>query len=296
MILVAGSANLDFVVRASRIPAPGETVLGENFETFAGGKGANQAVACARAGGKVAFLGALGRDLYGDNLLYTLQADGVNTRYVKRVTEPTGAAFITVSPEGENAITVASGANNTLKPEHLPSLKGFKALVMPLETPMPTVVAYYQKARDAGLKTVLNAAPATRLPEELFPLLDVMVTNQHEIFINAPDHDNYADAAQDILRKGVGMVIITLGSDGCLLVTQEKTITVPAIPIEPVDTTGAGDTFVGAFLAEWMRGTTVEQAARFAVVASGIACTKVGAQASMPRREEILEGLQSQTS
>lgn len=296
MILVAGSANLDFVVRASRIPGPGETVLGENFETFAGGKGANQAVACARAGGKVAFLGALGRDLYGDNLLYTLQADGVNTRYVRRVTEPTGAAFITVSPEGENAITVASGANNTLKPEHLPDLKGFKALVMPLETPMPTVVAYYRKARTAGLKTVLNAAPATQLPDELFPLLDVMVTNQHEIFINAAGHDNYADAAQEILRKGAGMVIITLGSEGCLLVTQEKTVTVPAIPIEPVDTTGAGDTFVGAFLAEWMRGSSIDKAARFAVVASGIACTKVGAQASMPRRDEILEGLQSQTS
>ena len=179
MILVAGSANLDFVVRAKHIPAPGETVLGFDFKNFSGGKGANQAIACARAGGAVTqMLLALGYDAFAQPLEASLNAAHVYM-HIKRVADkPTGTAFICVSDDGENAITVAPGANNALAPEDLPSLDGCSHLLMQLETPLATVTAYAQAAQARGVKVVLNAAPAQALPTELLALIDILIVTK----------------------------------------------------------------------------------------------------------------------
>ena len=182
MILVAGSANLDFVVRAKHIPAPGETVLGFDFKTFPGGKGANQAIACARAGGAVTqMLLALGDDAFAQPLEASLNAARVYM-HIKRVADkPTGTAFICVSDDAENAITVAPGANLALAPDDLPSLDGCSHLLMQLETPLATVTAYAQAAQARGVKVVLNAAPAQALPTELLALIDILIVNEGEL-------------------------------------------------------------------------------------------------------------------
>ena len=179
-VLVVGSANLDFVTRLPHLPAPGETVLGESYTTAPGGKGANQAVACARAGGEVAFCGALGEDPFAEPLLASLRESGVQD-WTVRAPAPTGAAFISVSKEGENCIAVASGANGTLRPEQLPPLTGVGWLVLQLEIPLETVQAAAQAAREAGAQVVLNAAPARTLPPELLRLVDLLVVNEGEL-------------------------------------------------------------------------------------------------------------------
>jgi ribokinase len=180
MILVAGSANLDFITRVPHNPSPGETVLGSELLTAPGGKGANQAVACARAGGKVAFLGALGNDMFADPLRLSLQTNGVHDQTIT-VNAATGAAFITVSAEGENTIAVASGANSHLEPAHLGSLKDLRYLVMQLEIPVETVLAYARAAKQAKVQVILNAAPARALPAELLSLVDLLIVNEGEL-------------------------------------------------------------------------------------------------------------------
>ncbi|MEI6601341.1 MAG: ribokinase, partial [Comamonadaceae bacterium] len=186
MILVAGSANLDFVVRASHIPAPGETVLGSEFKTYPGGKGANQALACARAGGATThMLLALGDDAYALPLEHSLKSAGVELHVVRVSDQTTGTAFICVAEDGQNAITVAPGANFSLTPADLPALTGFSHLLMQLEIPLPTVLAYARAARSQGVKVVLNAAPAQPLPAELLQLIDVLVVNQGELEVLA---------------------------------------------------------------------------------------------------------------
>ena len=182
MILVAGSANLDFVVRAPHIPAPGETVLGGDFKTYPGGKGANQAIACARAGGvATSMLLGLGRDSFAQPIEASLNAAAVHLHIVRTDDLPTGTAFICVAASAENAITVAPGANSALRAEHLPDLSGFNYLLLQLETPLATVTAYAQAARKAGVAVVLNAAPAQALPNELLALVDVLVVNEGEL-------------------------------------------------------------------------------------------------------------------
>ena len=184
MILVAGSANLDFVVRADHIPAPGETVLGRDFKTFPGGKGANQAVACTRAGGvATAMLLALGNDAFAVPLEASLKDAGVRLHIKRSSDQPTGTAFICVSDDAENAITVAPGANNTLLPSDMVDLQGFSYLVMQLETPINTVLAYAKAARASGVKVVLNAAPAQPLSPEMLAALDILVVNEGELAV-----------------------------------------------------------------------------------------------------------------
>ncbi|MGI8748199.1 MAG: PfkB family carbohydrate kinase, partial [Deinococcus sp.] len=182
MILVVGSANIDFVTPVEHIPAPGETVLGSGYTVAPGGKGANQAVACGRAGGKVAFVGALGRDPFAELLRESLRESGVEDHTLE-LDAPTGAAFISVSAAGENAITVASGANGALTPELLPAFGEFSHLVMQLELPLPTVLEAARRARAAGARVVLNASPARALPAELLRLADVLVVNEGELSV-----------------------------------------------------------------------------------------------------------------
>lgn len=284
-VLVAGSANLDFVVRAAHVPAPGETVLGREFATFPGGKGANQAVACARAGGvPTQMLLAVGADDFAKPIEASLQGAGVALHRVVDAQLPTGTAFICLSDDAENAITVAPGANNALRPEHLPSLAGIGWLLLQLETPLATVTAYAQAARAAGVKVALNAAPAQALPADLLALLDMLIVNEGELAVVA---GNPPSLSEGLARVDVPCVIVTLGARGCLARVDGQTLLQPAFRIEPVDTTAAGDTFCGALVAALARGAALPQALLAASAASAIACTRLGAQTSVPEHAEV---------
>lgn len=292
MILVAGSANLDFVVRAPHIPAPGETVLGHAFTTFPGGKGANQAVAAARAGGaSVQMLLALGEDAFAVPLEASLTGAGVLLHIVRCADLATGTAFICVSDAAENAITVAPGANNALEGRHLPAMGGFSHLLMQLETPLATVAAYARAARAAGSKVVLNAAPARQLDAGLLDLLDILVVNQGEL---ASICGNSASIAEGLQRLKVPVVVVTLGERGCCARVGEHYLVQPAFAVQPVDTTGAGDTFCGVLVAALDQGADMAHALRQASAASALACTRAGAQSSIPGTTAVAALLQQQ--
>jgi ribokinase len=299
MILVAGSANLDFVVRAAHIPAPGETVLGRDFQTFPGGKGANQAVACARAGGaQTAMLCVLGPDDFAKPLVASLQEAGVQLHAVQSQ-QPTGTAFICVSDEGENAITVAPGANLDLQAAHWLSNLPITHLLMQLETPVETVLSFAQAARKQGAKVVLNAAPARSLPDGLLACVDILVVNEGELATLAKSQTATSQGAVEIQLQqlassyNIPTLIVTLGGEGCIALHAEKFFKQKAYAIEVVDTTAAGDTFCGALVAALSRGSTLEICLQEASAASALACTKLGAQSSIPNREEVVRFMRS---
>ena len=292
MILVAGSANLDFVVRADHIPQPGETVLGRDFKTFPGGKGANQAAASARAGGVAThMLLALGDDAFSRPLEQSLLEAGVRPHIVREPDQPTGTACICVSDAGENAITVAPGANACLRAEHLPALAGFSHLLLQLETPLDTVTAYARAAQAAGVAVVLNAAPARELPTELLALVDILVVNEGEL-ASVARHDG--SIAECLARLQVDTVVVTLGAQGCCARQQGSFHVQTAFEISPVDSTGAGDTFCGALCASLSRGQGLPEALRYASAAAALACTRLGAQSSIPLVAEVKALLQAQ--
>ena len=294
MILVAGSANLDFVVRAPHIPAPGETVLGHDFKTFPGGKGANQAVACARAGGAPThMLLALGDDAYAAPLQASLSAAGIKQHIVRVTDQATGTAFICVSDDAENAITVAPGANNCLGSADLPPLAGFSHLLLQLETPLPTVIAYAQAARAQGVQVVLNAAPAQALPPALLALLDVLIVNQGELAVVA---QHPGAIAQGLAQIDVPCVVVTLGHHGCCARADGQFLSQPAFQVNPVDSTGAGDTFCGVLVAALSQGQPLPQALRQASAAGALACTRLGAQSSIPTQAEVATFLAAQSA
>lgn len=284
-VLVAGSANLDFVVRASHVPAPGETVLGREFNTFPGGKGANQAVACACAGGAdTRMLLALGQDDFAKPIEASLHEAGVLLHTVRDATLPTGTAFICLSDDAENAITVAPGANMGLRAEHLPALDGIGWLLLQLETPLDTVTAYARAAHAAGIKVALNAAPAQPLSDELLSLLDMLIVNEGELAVVA---GNPPDLASGLAAVEVPCVIVTLGARGALARVDGKIVLQPAFRIEPLDTTAAGDTFCGALLAALASGASMADALMRASAASALTCTRLGAQSSIPSVAEV---------
>lgn len=293
MILVAGSANLDLTVAVPHIAAPGETVLGGDTVTAPGGKGANQAVAAGRAGGRVTFLGSLGRDAAGQLLLASLREAGVETAPVRVVDAPTGAAYISVTPEGENAITVSPGANAHLRPEHLPDLTPFTHLLLQLETPPETVQAFAQAGHVAGLSVILNAAPARSLNERVLRHVTVLIVNEGELQALAGQEGDAEAQAERLRARGPETVVVTLGAQGCLARTAGGTVRLPAFPVAVVETTGAGDTFVGV-LAVWLSGgAPLVQALQAATVGAALACTQSGAQPGMPTRTAILAHLTS---
>ena len=285
MILVAGSANLDFVVRAQHIPAPGETVLGFDFKIFPGGKGANQAIACARAGGAdTHMLLALGDDAFAQPLEASLNAAQVHMHIKRAANLPTGTAFICVSDDAENAITVAPGANHALGASDLPPLAGVSHLLMQLETPLAAVTAYAKAARARGVTVVLNAAPAQALPAQLLALIDILIVNAGELAAIA---DHAGSVEQCLARVHVPCVIVTLGAQGAVARLDGQLIQQAAFPVKPVDTTAAGDTFCGVLVAALAQGQTFAQAMRQASAAGALACTKAGAQTSIPTQAEL---------
>ncbi len=288
-VLVVGSANLDFVVRAPHIPAAGETVLGHGFSTYPGGKGANQAIAAARGGGAATqLLLGLGNDPYAGPLEASLRAAGVRLHIVRDSTRPTGTAFICVDDAGENAISVAPGANLALAPEHLPALDGIGVLLLQLETPLASVTAYARAGQAAGVVVALNAAPAQALPADLLDAIDLLIVNEGELAAVSGIAADRDAALTALAALGIATVVVTLGAAGALALDNGRMLRVPAFPVEPVDTTAAGDTFCGALVAALARRTPLAAALREASAAAALACTRVGAQTSIPARAEVL--------
>lgn len=299
-IVVVGSLNIDLVIKVPVIPKPGETVLGGEFATFPGGKGANQAVAAARLGGRVSMVGRVGRDSFGEQLLESLSREGVEISHVGVDTKhATGVALITVDHSGQNNIAVASGANYTLTKEHvisaLGSIEQLDLLVMPLETPMETIETAAFLAKKRRAKILLNPAPAQPLTNDLLALIDVLVPNEHEAAqltgFGFSGDEEAGHAAKELLDRGTGSVVLTLGARGALVLEKSgETVTYSRqdpFTVTVVDTTAAGDAFVAALAVGLGEGRSLTEAARFANAAGALTVTKPGAQPSLPKRSEV---------
>jgi ribokinase len=295
-VLVIGSSNTDMIVKAARIPKPGETILGGEFATCAGGKGANQAFAAVRAGAKVTFIGCVGQDMFGERALAGLKAEGINLKYaVRDKSRPSGVALIVVGDSGENSIAVASGSNASLRPTHLRKAKGTlrtaKVVLLQLETPMETVRVAAQMANQAGVPVILNPAPAQSLPTALLKRIYLLTPNESEAEIltgmRVRTEVEAAKAAARLRARGVENVIITMGARGALLATKDFCGLIPAQKVKAVDATAAGDVFNGAVAVALAEGKSLTEAAHFANAAAAISVTRLGAQTSVPTRAEI---------
>ncbi|MFK7603415.1 ribokinase [Deinococcus sp. SM5_A1] len=286
-VLVVGSVNADLTVRAARIPGPGETVLGNEARTSPGGKGANGAVAAALAGATVSMVGGFGEDAFQDVALSGLKRAGVDLSGLLTLDAPTGLALITVSDAGENAITVASGANARLTPKHLPGdFSPFTHLLMQQELPPEITLEAAKRASAAGLMVLLNAAPTRDTSPELLRLTGHLLVNEHELAALAGDGE-VEISARALLERGPQAVTVTLGGEGSLTVTAGETYRLPAHPVNAVDTTGAGDTFCGVLTARLSHGDTLKTALHWAGIAAALACTRPGAQDAMPTWAEV---------
>lgn len=302
-VVVVGSANIDMVAFAPRLPAPGETVLGTRFEMACGGKGANQAVACARLGAETWFIGRVGKDTFGDMLLQSFQEAGVHTDFIRRDEEaPSGVALIFVDEAGQNEIVVAPGANGRVNRDDIDGASsvwdGAKALLVQLEIPLDTVFYAIAEASRRGLTVIMNPAPAPRepFPEEIWGLVDIWTPNEAEVEgltgVTVGDIESAERAGRTLLGKGAKAVVITLGADGALVVTPEYTHHLPAFSVPVVDATAAGDAFTAGLTVRIAEGAPLNEAVQFANAAGALACTKIGAQPSMPTRPEVERLLQ----
>ena len=296
-ILVVGSSNTDLIVKVPEIPRPGETLLGGEFHTFPGGKGANQAVAAARAGGEVLFIAAVGDDDYGQAAVKGYRQDGIHTKYIKVCTGiPSGVAMITIAASGENAIAVASGANARLLPEDLEAAgEAFREadyMLVQLETPLETVQKAVALCGASSTRVILNPAPAAHLSPGILAGTHYLTPNETEAeFLTGITVKGEADAARaaDSLHgKGVETVIITLGAKGAFLSERDsgRQVLVPGFAVDAVDTTAAGDTFNGQLAVALAEGMDPEDAIRLAHAAAALSVQALGAQSSIPSREE----------
>ena len=299
-IVVVGSLNADLTVRVPRFPAPGETISGDGFAVVPGGKGANQAAAAGRLGGRVAMIGQIGSDANGTLLRDALHAAGVDTRLVA-VDEAaaTGVAVITIDAQGENEIVLAAGANGTYAPERLApallALRAARVVLLQLEIPLATVMRAAAEARSAGAVVVLDPAPAVPVPDQLLALADYVTPNERELALLAggtPTGDDTpledVDAlAYAVLHRGAARVLVKLGARGARLVTLDAVQSWPARRVHAVDTTAAGDAFNGALAVALTEGASLDQAVRFATIAASISVTRPGAQPSLPSRAEV---------
>ncbi len=294
-ILVIGSSNTDMTAKTAELPRPGETVLGGVFTMGAGGKGANQAVAAQRLGGKVKFICKVGNDMFGDNSIAQYEKEGLDTSGILRSELPSGVALIYVDSHAENCIVVASGANGDLTEDDIEKsrrdLENCDILLLQLESPIPSVLKAAKIAHKAGKTVVLNPAPACPLPEEIFRNIDLFIPNETELStfsgIEVNDVESAQKAAAAMQAKGVGKLIVTMGSKGALICEGGPAIFVPAHKVKAVDTTAAGDTFCGALCVAISEGKTLKEAAEFACAASALTVQKMGAQNSIPFRKDL---------
>lgn len=286
---------MDLTARVRTLPRPGETIGGARLHQANGGKGANQAVAAARLGADVTFLTCLGNDANGEMLSAQFAAEGIDTSKIKFSATPTGTALIFVDDNAENCIAVAPGSNNDLLPADVEgirdSISGAAYMLLQLEIPMPTVEKAILLADEAGVRTILNPAPMTPLSDGILKHIWLLTPNQTEAHsltgIAVNDEEDARKAADALLAKGVGNVIITMGSKGSLVCTPGETTFVPARKVKAVDTTGAGDVYNGALVAALAEGKSLVSAARIATAASAVAVTRMGAQTSAPHRNEL---------
>lgn len=300
-VCVVGSINMDLVVQTPALPKPGETIIGGPFATFGGGKGANQAVAAARAGAQVTMIGCVGSDSYGIALRAALSRDIDTDEIIEREGVASGVALIAVAPDGQNTIIVASGANATLsaadveRAQH--AIAAADVLLLQLEVPPEASLRAATLARAAGTKVILNPAPAHPLSDALLRSVDVLIPNETEAGmlsgVEARDWDMAHAAAEQLRARGVATVIVTLGSRGALVVKEDGAERLPAFAVKAIDATAAGDAFVGASAVALAEGKTVSEAARWGSAAGALATTRSGAQPSLPLRAPIEQLLAS---
>ena len=292
-ILVVGSLNADLVVRAPRFPQPGETISGEDLQVISGGKGANQAVAAARLGAKVSMVGRVGEDNFGDYLLNNLKANNVDIQFVRRDNASTGTAIIIVDSNGQNSIVLSAGANGNVTSADVKSASfaDHKLVLLQLEIPTGTVLSAAQGARENGLRVILNPAPAKPLPNELLSLVDYLIPNENELSLltGLPVNDiaSAETAAGALLARGIKNIIITLGKQGALAISNEQVKHVDAYKVDVVDSTAAGDAFIGGFATALIQEKSLEEAVRYGCACGALATTKFGAQPSLPTKEEV---------
>lgn len=297
-IVVIGSSNTDMVVRTPRIPAPGETILGDDLVMVSGGKGANQAVAAARLGAEVVLVARVGKDLFGERAIHEIAAAGVSTEYiVLDGAAPSGVALICVAENGQNAIVVAPGANARLTPQDVdaavPAIRACDIVVLQFETPLDTVSHAIAIAGREGKRVIVNPAPAQLLPPGFLSGVDILTPNEVEaamLLDLSPTAELDAVAAgQALLKLGVGAVVLTVGAQGAVVVTPGMHERVHAPAVKVVDTTAAGDCFTGALACGLARGLALGEAAKFGTAAASLSVTRFGAQTSMPTQREVEE-------
>lgn len=295
-VCVVGSANVDLIFRTPRLPTAGETFAGKSFQMCFGGKGANQAVTAARMGARVTMVARVGTDAFGEQTLQNFRDQGIDTSHIIRDADrPTGVASIAVDDEGRNCIIVVGGANEGLSAEDVrratPVITEATVLVAQLETPIPATLEAFRLAKDAGMITVLNPAPAASLPPELLQRTDLLVPNEPELELLTgrviKGVEDAKAAARQLLAWGPRTVVATLGGRGALVVEAETTDYVRAMRVDPVDTTGAGDVFIGTLAALLADERPLSEAVRWANAAAALSVTRPGTQTSFPRREEI---------
>ncbi len=295
-VLVVGSANMDMVVLTKRFPKPGETVLAHEFGMYPGGKGANQAVACAKLGGDVTFLGKMGRDMFRERLLSSLESEGVDlSNVLVDENAPTGIALITVDGEGQNEIVVVSGSNMKLTVADISAQEKLfdraGVVMLQLEIPLETVVRAAHMAKERGAAVILNPAPATALPNELLEAVDYITPNESEAELltgrSVSDAASCVEAARALLERGVSHVILTVGDRGVVHVSADGVHSYPAYRVNVVDTTAAGDAFNGALAYAIGRGDGLEEALPFANAVAASCVTRMGAQTSMPLLRDV---------
>ncbi|MBY0358675.1 MAG: ribokinase [Candidatus Obscuribacterales bacterium] len=298
-VVIVGSLNIDLVMQVARRPQPGETIIGESFNTFVGGKGNNQALAAARAGAQVVMIGKVGCDSFAETISKKLEEAGVNIQGLLRDPETTtGVADILVDATGENSICIAPQANGKLSPADIaqaePLISSCGIMLLQLEIPMPTVISAAQLAKKHGLTVILNPAPAPKaqLPPELLSCIDILIPNQTEaeLLTGLPAGDLLAamEAGTKLQKQGIKQVLITMGEQGTLVVAENKVATmIPSFVVEAVDSTAAGDAFCGAFAAALAQESNLEKAVTFGCAAGALAATKLGAEPSLPQQSEI---------
>lgn len=296
-ITVIGSSNTDMVIKSSNLPAPGETIIGGDFLMTPGGKGANQAVAAARLGGDTTFITKTGNDIFGKQAVQTFEKEGIHTEFIATDPDkPSGVALIMVDGQGENCISVALGSNGTLNSQDIDrataQIKSSELVLMQLEIPLTTVEYAASMASKAGIKVVLNPAPAQELSDKLLKSLYLLTPNETEAEmlsgIKVIDEVSASKAAAKIKALGVKNVIITMGASGAFVSTNSEELMIQAPKVQAVDTTAAGDTFNGALVVALAEQSSFIEAVKFANQAASISVTKLGAQASVPYRKDIL--------
>ncbi|MHC4759150.1 MAG: ribokinase [Planctomycetota bacterium] len=295
-IVVVGSSNTDMIVKVPWIPKPGETILGGRFSTAPGGKGANQAVGAARAGGDVTFIARIGDDMFGRKAKEGFIKDKINVDYVLTdESEPSGVALICVDEDGENIIAVASGANGKLSPsdiqKHSDAITSADILVMQLETPLETIHQAASIASENGVKVILNPAPAQELSDDLLSYISILTPNESEAElltgIKVDSEEDAGEAADVLMKRGVETILLTMGPRGAYIATAEFKELIPGFEVKAVDSTAAGDVFNGALAVAIAENKPIREAITFANAAAALSVTKLGAQPSAPTKEEI---------